>query len=286
MKRAAKLCWLGLSAASSCVALGCTGNNATVGAMNDAGTAGSAGTTSAAGSAGAAGSTGVAGSFGAAGSTGIAGAAGTTGESRCAPGDFAADECNSCTCSDAKTWDCTNLACTQSDCPAARPTSGANCATTPTFAKDPTIGTCCPYTSTCAAPDGWARFASASACLGIDSGGCPAGFSDCNKNKQDGCETRTPVGTTCANACTAPDGGSASSNASPSEPCPTGTVGVVEVGGVAGGGGAHCQPIPTSCDGQPSCACMKYCSCVGGFGSRPESCSEQAGVIYCDNGIR
>jgi len=278
MRRATKLWWLGLGAASSCIALGCAGNNATTGAMNDAGT--SAGT-------GSAGPTGIAGSSGAAGSTGSAGAAN---ESPCAPNDFAADACNSCTCSDAKTWDCTNLDCAQSDCPAASPTSGANCAITPTFAKDPTAGTCCPYASTCAAPDGWARFASASACMGIDSGGCPAGFSDCNQSKQDGCETRTPDGTTCANVCTtepnAPDGGSASARACPSDPCPTGMVCVVEVGGVAGGGGARCEPIPTNCDGQPSCACMKYCSCMDGFGSRPESCSEQAGVIYCDNGIR
>ena len=200
------------------------------------------------------------------------------------------DACNSCTCSDAKTWDCTNRDCTQSGCPTARPSSDASCATAAVFAKDPTSGTCCPYASTCAVPDSWAQFGSAPACLGIDSGGCPAGFADCNQSTQDGCETRTPAGTTCANACSAspdaPDGGSASSVACPGEPCPTGTVCVAEVGGIAGGGGARCEPIPASCDGQPSCACMKYCSCVNGFGSRPESCSEQPGVIYCDNGIR
>jgi len=247
MKRAAKLWWLGFGAVSSCVALACDGNNATVVAMNDAGTAGAAGTIDAAGSGGVADST----------------------------------------------WidvSCGSFDCAQSGCPAARSSNGAGCVTTPTFAKDPMSGTCCPYASSCDAPDTWPRFASASACMGIDSGGCPAGFSDCNLDKQDGCETRTPVGTTCVNACTAspnaPDGGSASSSACPSEPCPAGTVCVVEVGGVAGGGGARCEPIPTSCDGQPSCACMKFCSCVNGVGSRPESCSEQSGAIYCDNGIR
>ena len=293
MKRATNLWRLGLGAASSCVSLACAGNNATVGAMNDAGTAGIAGTVDAAGASGSSGTAGLAGAVGAANSGGIAGSAGSAGiagQSPCATDDFAADACNTCSCSDSKIWSCTSSGCGASDCPAERPSSGANCATTATFAKNPVAGTCCSYTSTCAAPDGWAQFDSASACMGIDSGGCPAGFSDCNQNKQDGCETRTPLGTTCANACTAPpdapDGGSLSSIACPSEPCPTGTVCVVEVGGVAGGGGARCEPIPTNCDGKPSCACMKFCSCTDGFGSRPESCSEQAGVLYCDNGIR
>jgi len=262
MRRATKVWWLGLGAASSCIALACAGNNATTGPMNDAGTAGSAGT----GSAGVAGSTGLAGSSGAAGSIGSAGAA-------------------------QNPWDCTILDCALSVCPAERPTSGANCAPTPTLAKDPTADRCCPYASPCAAPDDWALFGSDSACMGIDSGGgCPAGFSDCNQSMRDGCETRTPVGTTCANACTAEPNATYSSSASSFAcsvgPCPTGTVCVVEEGGVAGGGGARCEPIPANCDGKPSCACMKYCSCRDSFGPFPESCSEDAGVIYCDNGIR
>jgi len=281
-----KWCWLALGASSSVIVLACAGRAANGGSTNDAGTTGIAGMASSAAGADTTDSAGIAGSSATAGSPGSAGA---VNESPCAPNDFAADACNSCSCSDAKTWKCASLDCALSGCPAARPASAANCAATATFAKDPRTGTCCPYNSACAAPDGWARFASGPQCMGIGSGGCPAGFSDCNQSKQDGCETRTPAGTTCANVCAAElamDGDSASSLACPSEPCPTGMVCIVEVGGVAGGGGARCEPIPSNCDGQPSCACMKYCSCVHGFGSRPESCSEEAGVIYCDNGIR
>jgi hypothetical protein len=72
----------------------------------------------------------------------------------------------------------------------------------------------------------------------------------------------------------------------PASGCPAGSVCVVEVGGVAGGGGEYCAPIPTECHGAPSCACMASCVCTNGFGGRPETCSDQNGTIACDNGIR
>ena len=91
--------------------------------------------------------------------------------------------------------------------------------------------------------------------------------------------------------CTYPDGvmpadGGAFSGICPSGGCPAGTVCVVEVGGVAGGGGESCAPIPNECHGTPSCACMASCVCTSTFGGRPERCTDQPGTIACDNGIR
>jgi hypothetical protein len=60
----------------------------------------------------------------------------------------------------------------------------------------------------------------------------------------------------------------------------------VEVGGVAGGGGEYCAPIPTECHGTPTCACMGSCACNSTIGIHPEMCSVQNGSVYCDNGIR
>ncbi len=91
--------------------------------------------------------------------------------------------------------------------------------------------------------------------------------------------------------CSYADGGAASDSGvfqgtCPASGCPAGSVCVVEIGGVAGGGGEYCAPIPTECHGAPSCACMASCVCMNGFGGRPETCSERNGTIACDNGIR
>jgi hypothetical protein len=91
--------------------------------------------------------------------------------------------------------------------------------------------------------------------------------------------------------CSYPDGGApadggAFNGVCPSSGCPSGTVCVAEVGGVAGGGGEYCAPIPNECHGTPTCACMASCVCTNGFGGRPETCTEQNGSIGCDNGIR
>ena len=82
-----------------------------------------------------------------------------------------------------------------------------------------------------------------------------------------------------------PDGG-AFNGLCPTTGCAAGTVCVVEVGGPGGGGGEYCAPIPNECHGTPSCACMGSCACTNSFGGRPESCSVQNSMIYCDNGIR
>jgi hypothetical protein len=72
----------------------------------------------------------------------------------------------------------------------------------------------------------------------------------------------------------------------PADGCPAGTICVVEIGGIAGGGGEYCAPIPTAFHGVPSCACMAPCVCTNGRGPLPETCSDQRGTIACDNGIR
>ena len=91
--------------------------------------------------------------------------------------------------------------------------------------------------------------------------------------------------------CTYPDGRAPGDGGTFNSMCPTGgcragTVCVVEIGGVAGGGGEYCAPIPNECHGTPTCACMGGCVCTSSFGGRPEMCSVQNGSIACDNGIR
>jgi hypothetical protein len=65
--------------------------------------------------------------------------------------------------------------------------------------------------------------------------------------------------------------------------------GNAQIGGVAGGGGEYCAPIPDGCRSTPTCACLGSCACGASFG-RPETCSDgrdQDGgqTIQCDNGI-
>jgi hypothetical protein len=91
--------------------------------------------------------------------------------------------------------------------------------------------------------------------------------------------------------CSYPDGGAPADGGAfqgvcPTGGCPSGTVCVTEVGGVAGGGGEYCAPIPVECHGTPSCACMAACVCTNGVGGRPETCNDANGSIACDNGIR
>ncbi|HVV51810.1 MAG TPA: hypothetical protein VHO06_19235 [Polyangia bacterium] len=67
--------------------------------------------------------------------------------------------------------------------------------------------------------------------------------------------------------------------------CPAGTVCVSEIGGLAGGGGFYCSPIPEACHGRPSCACMETCACAH-FSFTNRACYDQDGSIACDNLIR
>jgi hypothetical protein len=72
--------------------------------------------------------------------------------------------------------------------------------------------------------------------------------------------------------------------------CPAGTICALEIGGVAGGGGEYCAPVPDRCRSTPTCACLGSCACGASFG-RPETCSDgsdQDGgqTIQCDDGIR
>ena len=72
--------------------------------------------------------------------------------------------------------------------------------------------------------------------------------------------------------------------------CPAGTICAVEIGGVRGGGGEYCAPIPDRCRSTLTCGCLGSCACGASFG-RPETCADgrdQDGgpTIQCDNGIR
>jgi hypothetical protein len=94
--------------------------------------------------------------------------------------------------------------------------------------------------------------------------------------------------------CTYGDGGAAPDAAarfhgSCANGCPPGTICAVEIGGVAGGGGEYCAPIPDACRGNLTCACLATCACGSPFG-RAEKCADpsdaSAGALTCDNGIR
>ena len=91
------------------------------------------------------------------------------------------------------------------------------------------------------------------------------------------------------------DGGAAPSctrgpeSGCPTTPCPAGTVCADEIGGVAGGGGSWCAPIPADCAATPTCACMGLCAC-GSFAGWAERCADASHgavtVLACDDGIR
>lgn len=95
--------------------------------------------------------------------------------------------------------------------------------------------------------------------------------------------------------CTYDDGGlqfdgSSRFQGSCSGGCPAGTICAVEIGGVAGGGGEYCAPIPDRCKSNPTCACLASCACGQAFG-RPQVCTDGTNQdggasIACDNGIR
>ena len=86
----------------------------------------------------------------------------------------------------------------------------------------------------------------------------------------------------CIAAPTAPDGGTFQDDVCG---CPPGTACVSEIGGVAGGGGIYCSPIPEACHGYPSCACMETCACAH-FSFTNRACYDQDGSIACDNLVR
>ncbi len=88
---------------------------------------------------------------------------------------------------------------------------------------------------------------------------------------------------------TAPDG-SSFNTVCPASGCPEGTICVYEVGGVGGGGGEGCAPIPTECQGTPTCECMAKCACTNTRSGRPEFCMvtiyADHPALACDDGIR
>jgi hypothetical protein len=76
------------------------------------------------------------------------------------------------------------------------------------------------------------------------------------------------------------DGGTARMDPDPSGDCPAGWISVCEIGGVAGGGGCWCSPVPPRCASTATCACLASCACPG------ERCYDEDHALSCDNGIR
>jgi hypothetical protein len=140
-------------------------------------------------------------------------------------------------------------------------------------------GGCLCATSEQACPAGCYRFYT-EADAGLEIKGCYNGPPADSERPADG-------GTSCTyDNAGAPGKPSDFGGACPKSGCPAGTVCVAEAGGVAGGGGEYCAPIPFDCHGTPTCACMGACACRSGAGLRPEMCFDGAGLITCDNGVR
>jgi hypothetical protein len=68
----------------------------------------------------------------------------------------------------------------------------------------------------------------------------------------------------------------------PMDGCGASAVCLGEVGGVAGGGGAWCSPVPARCQHTRTCACMGACACPR------ELCLDfpDGGIGGCDNLVR
>jgi hypothetical protein len=89
-------------------------------------------------------------------------------EAACSVGQTkpAGDGCNTCSCGANDTWACTKKACAGDAggvCPAPRPVGGS-CPAVSAWAKDPTLGTCCFYATSCTAPSNWKQFSSEQDC--------------------------------------------------------------------------------------------------------------------------
>jgi hypothetical protein len=66
------------------------------------------------------------------------------------------------------------------------------------------------------------------------------------------------------------------------EGCGANAVCLFEVGGVAGGGGSWCSPVPARCETTRTCACMGACACP------KELCLDNpdGGIGGCDDLVR
>ena len=138
------------------------------------------------------------------------------------------------------------------------------------YACDTLVATRCTYGAATCTCRNLGQNSAAWTCSQADSGDAEAGAEECTYDDGGAVfDGSSRFGGVC------PDGG-----------CPTGTICAVEVGGVAGGGGEYCAPIPDRCSSNPTCACLGLCVCGERFG-RPERCTDGPdGTIYCDDGIR
>ena len=157
-------------------------------------------------------------------------------------------------------------------CPADEPQNGYDCFLTNA------IGRVCAYGSaTCVCVNGGQNSAQWT-CTGGDAG---AG--------EDGDAAMSPLDCTFGDASSAFDASSRFQGSCVAG-CPAGTICAVQIGGVAGGGGEYCAPIPDRCKGTPTCACLASCVCGSRYG-QPEACTDSTNPdggkeIDCDDGIR
>jgi hypothetical protein len=206
----------------------------------------------------------------------------------CTPGEqrLADDGCNTCTCAENGTWQCTEIGC-MACVEGEMRDAGDGCNTCTCDASGSFICTrlYCPVTCE---PD-------SADCDGVRENGCEAdlqnsvencgqcgyycahagassvckaggcfldrcmdGYEDCNGDPNDGCEA--PVGEGgCEDRCEVPNDAPAPSPSDESCNCPEGTACVL--GSVENEGRPYCFPLPETCPGYGTCACLGFCVC-------------------------
>jgi len=128
---------------------------------------------------------------------------------------------------------------------------------------------------------------------GFATGGAPSASGDAkstgghDNGSETGARGPTDAGTDGASACSI-DPATRFADACPTAGCPAGTICANEIGGVHGGGGSYCAPIPDTCKTTPTCACLGSCVCGPGVVMPEQTCTDLPGgkAISCDNGIR
>jgi len=107
---------------------------------------------------------------------------------------------------------------------------------------------------------------------GVESGSGEGGFADVVIFDGEGADVGSSEAGGDAGVCTPPHKACTS-------PCPSGTFCLKVSGPLAMDLG--CTPIPPSCGGSPSCACMAPCFCEGSMAT----CTDHPNYLYCDNGL-
>jgi hypothetical protein len=174
----------------------------------------------------------------------------------CIVGDTrdAGDGCNSCTCNEFG-WVCTQKACGNELCDRGL----ADCDADPSNGCETNLVT---SVTNCGGCGIYCAIAGASAkCVAgvceIDQ--CQAPYEDCNGDPKDGCEAIVGDGG-CMNRCAVPDNAPAPGPASDNCDCPAGTACVRN--SKMNPDSDYCFPLPETCNGFGSCACLGSCVCA------------------------